>query len=130
MFPPFTLGKSYPPTPLSHAAEKTLIGVTNMPLLGVTPSKTPVTTGIRSPATIPPTAKPVPPTALPADTTSLVVEASSLVVEVSKSQPGNTGEMGETQISSDHPPTFPKSSNVEKPCNSPAKENTSVMEIS
>ena len=123
MFPPFTLGKSYPPTPLSQAAEKTLIGVTNMPLLGVTPSKTPVTTGIRSPATIPPTAKPVPPTALPADTTSLVVEAS-------KSQPGNTGEMGETQISSDHPPTFPKPSNAEKPCNSPAKENTSVMEIS
>ena len=123
MFPPFTLGKSYPPMPLSHAAEKTLIGVTNMPLLGVTPSKTPVTTDIRSSATMLPTAKPVPPTALPADTTSLVVESS-------KSQPGNTGETGETQISSDHPPTFPKPSNAKKPCNSPVKENTSVMEIS
>ena len=121
LFPPFTLGKSYPPTPLSHAAEN-INWRNNMPLLGVTPSKTPVTKGIRSPTTMPPTAKPVPLTALPADTTILVVE-------VSKSQPGNTGQTGETQIPSDHPPTSPKPSNAEKLCNSPAKENTSVMEI-
>ena len=78
MFPLSIPVKSYPPP---HAAEKTLIGVTNMPLLGVTPSNTPVTTDVRSPTTMPPTAKSVPLTALPANTTSSVVE-------VSECQPG------------------------------------------
>ena len=95
MFPLSIPVKSYPPPPPPHAAEKMLIGVTNMPLLGVTPSNTPVTTDVRSPTTMLPTAKSVPLTALPANTTSLVVE-------VSKFQPGDTGD---TQIPSNHPPT-------------------------
>ena len=120
MFPLSIPVKSYPPP---HAAEKTLIGITNMPLLGVTPNNTPITTDIRSPTTMPPTVKSVPLTTLPTNTTSSVVEVTVF-------QPGDVGDTGETKIPSDHPSMVPEPTNTETPCNSSAKENTSVMEIS
>ena len=66
MFPLPIPAKSYPPP---HIAARTLISITNMPLLGVTPSDTPTTTDVRSPTTTPPTTKSGPPTALPVNTT-------------------------------------------------------------
>ena len=122
MFPLSIPVKSCPPP---HAAEKTLIGITNMPLLGVTPSNTLTTTDVRSPTTMPPTAKSGPLTVLLANTTSSVVEASVF-------QPGNVGDTGAIQISSDYPFTVPESTNMEQqtPCNSSATEKASAMEIS
>ena len=122
MFPVPIPMKSYPPP---HVAAKTLIGITNMPLLGVTPSDTPTTSDVRSPTPTLPTTKSGPLTALPANTTNLVVKTAVL-------QPGDVGDTGAIQISSDHPSTVPESTNMEQqiPCNSSTKEKTSAMEIS
>ena len=92
---------------------------------GVTLSDTPTTTDVRSPTTSPPTTKSGPLTSLPANTTCPVVEAAVL-------QPGDVGDTGAIQISSDHPSTVPEFTNAEQqtPCNSSAKEKTSAMEIS
>ena len=47
-------------------------------------------------------------------------------------EPGDVGDTGAIQISSDHPSMVPESPNAEQqtPCNSSAKEKTSAMEIS
>ena len=100
MFPQTIPVKSYPTT---HTAAKTLIGVANTPLLGVTPSDTPATSDMRLPTNTPPTTKSGPSTALPANTTDSVVE-------IAVSQAADTGT---TQLSMDYPSVVPESINAE-----------------
>ena len=69
---PQTIPANFYPT--TYTAAKMLISVTNMPLLGVTPSDTPATSDIMSSTNTPPTTKSGPSTALPANTSDSEVE--------------------------------------------------------
>ena len=100
MFPQTIPANSYPTT---HTAAKTLIGITNTPLLGVTPSDIPATSDMMSSTNTPPTTKSGPSTALPANTTDSIVE-------ITVSQAADTGT---TQLPTDYPSAIPESINAE-----------------
>ena len=92
---------SYPTT---HTAAKTSIGVTNTPLLGVTPSDIPATSDMMSSTNMLPTTTSSPSTALPANTTVSIVE-------IAVSQAADTGT---TQLPTDYPSAIPESINAER----------------
>ena len=74
-----------------------LIGITSMPLLGVTQSDNTVKTSMKSPVTTLSTVQSCPPTVLPENTTC------PLVVETAVSQPDDATDTGAVKISSKHP---------------------------
>ena len=115
MFQPLAPVKSSPPLLSQQAADKTSFGVTNNPLLGVTSSNIAPIVDAQSAQIMP--------TMLPLN------NSMAEVVEASKLQLG-IGDTGERNMPLDHPLTSLTPTNTENSCNKPAKENTSVMEIS
>ena len=118
MFPSTKPVKSYSTT---HIATTMSIGVTSMPLLGVTPNDIPTTSDMRSPTNPSSIAKPVQRKVLPGNSIDLV--------EITTPQAADTGTM---QLSMDHPSMVPEPINAdqETSCSASTVKETSAMETS